>query len=133
MAAKITTKQLYKGLDTIFMRVQKRKPDSLEMLLEQGLTIQMRLRNPRAIVTLDGSKNPVDIDYGATKKKPDITLKMTTRTLNRIMKDEIGPRKALEEGLIESNDNVRKLRPLFSLLREGEDFYAVAADHLDKA
>jgi hypothetical protein len=108
-----------------FMQELVADPDVTPALKRADTTLQMRLRQPDAVITLRMPQDdqPAQVDLGQTSLQPEVILQMDADTAHGLWLGEVNAAVALAKGDIRARGPVAKILKIVPLVKPGSPRY----------
>ena len=116
--------QLYACIGALFERVLEKFPSIAQTILASRMIIRLRCAEPRAEITLDGRRAPVQAIRGASPLRPDLNMELDGDTLHFILLGELPIKRALAGGQLKVKGQIWKAPALVDLLHQGQALYS---------
>jgi len=130
MAIYASDTQLYSCFEQLFAVIENHDPQAANALLKASLAIRFDCAAPRASITIDARRAPVNVLYGPTDVKPTIEIGLTADTLHCLLLGSIRLGKAVGSDLLDMKGPVWKTLALADVFRNAQKFYpAVLETH----
>jgi putative sterol carrier protein len=125
-----TSDLLLKTLEMLFERVEEGYPETMRKVSSSRVVIRFRCRDPRAEITMNARKTPVQFDYGESVLRPDIDIQLSGDILHAILLGEVGLSKALGMGELKVKGPVWKAFVLQDVFQRGQALYPAILEEL---
>jgi hypothetical protein len=118
-----TSDHFYTSIGETLTRAQSHDPDAAGAVTQSKLIIQMRFTGPQAELLVNGRKNPFQIEYGPTRLRSELELRLAADTFHQILLQELGIKTALSRGMIKARGPVWKLASFGPVIEAGQEVY----------
>ncbi|RPI34198.1 MAG: hypothetical protein EHM70_03655 [Chloroflexota bacterium] len=118
-----SSSQLYTAMEILFQRLSEQTPSPMDALKTSRLVIRLRLREPEAVITVNGRQNPVKIICGPCSLRPDLDVEMSADTLHQILVEQLSLKQSLADRQLKVLGPVWKTHHLAEILHEGRAIY----------
>lgn len=115
--------QLYACFQTLFAIIEENLPRATTALLKSGISIRFNCYSPKAFITINAQRAPVEIFYGSTTVKPSIEVNLSSDTLHCLLLGELRLSKAIGSDLMELKGPVWKTLSLAEVFHGAQEFY----------
>lgn len=115
--------EFYGAAQAMFTRLQEENTDAAAAVSNARLLIRLRCTDPTAEVFINGRRNPVAINYGPVKDRPELDIAMEADTLHRILLGELTLPNALSAKLLKVRGPVWKTVVLADLFFQSQEYY----------
>jgi len=124
---------LYSALGQTLTRAQTHAPNAAAAVIQSRLIIQMRFTEPQAELLVNGRKDPFQIEYGPTKLRPELELRLPADTFHQILLQELEIKAAVAHGIIKVRGPVWKLASFGPVIEAGREVYPMVLRDLGYA
>jgi alkyl sulfatase BDS1-like metallo-beta-lactamase superfamily hydrolase len=125
-----TPDHLYSTLGETLTRAQTYAPGAAKAVIQSKLIIQMLFTDPQAELLVNGRRNPFQIEYGATKLRPELELRLAADTFHQILLKEIEIKTAVARGMIKVRGPVWRLASFGPVIEAGQQVYPLVLQDL---
>lgn len=123
-------KQIYSVMQALFDNLQDMKPDPIDALVSTHMKIRINIKDPDAIITINGRKRPVTVDYGLLNGRADLELEMAADTLHLILLDSYSVKDGFTKGELKVRGPIWKALSFSEIFQKGRVYYPkVLEDH----
>ena len=113
----------YTTLQTLFARIEQIDTNVIDDLLSTRMVFRIDVSNPSALITINGRTKPLQIDYGPSKSRPDLTLSTSADTLHLILSDSLSVKQAYLNKEIMVRGPFWKIMPLVKVFEISRQIY----------
>jgi hypothetical protein len=134
MAIFTSEQAFYRATQTLFDAMRANTPNPIDQLAAQKLLIRLRFSSPSAVITVNGRRSPVGVQYGTPTQpaiaRPDLEAEMAADTLHLILLDTLSLKSALANKQMKVSGALWKTNSLGEILDRGRLLYPEIARHL---
>jgi len=123
MAFYPTADSFYTSIGETLTRAQTHAPNAAAALIHSKLIIQMLFTDPQAELLVNGRRTPFQIEYGPTKLRPELELRLAADTFHQILLQELEIKTAVSRGMIKVRGPVWKLASFGAVIEAGQEVY----------
>lgn len=123
MAIYQSDSQLYSCFQALFGIIERHDPQASNALLKASLSITFVCTAPKAAITINARKAPVQLLYGPPRLNPTIEVGLAADTLHCLLLGEIRLSKAIGAELVSLKGPVWKTMSLADLFHHAQQFY----------
>jgi hypothetical protein len=115
--------QIYTTLQALFDQLRHETPNPINTLVGSHLSIRLILRDPEAQITINGKKQPVEVNYGPAIGRADLEVAMTADQLHLILLDEYSIKTGFANGELKVRGPVWKTLTFADIFIKGRIYY----------
>lgn len=123
MAIYKDSQQLYNCAEAFFTRLRETYPQAEDAVKKAKALIRVNCTDPDVQLLINGRRNPVEIEYGSTKIRPEVDIEMSSDTLHKILLGELSLPKAVTSRQMKVKGPVWKTFGLAELFERGQEIY----------
>ncbi len=122
MSVFTSSDQLYRCLETLFERLRHQE-SAMRPLVNSRLIVRLNMSGPKAEVSVNARRRPVQVIYGPNSVRPVLDVNLTADTLHEILLDRLSVREAMSQQRVRVNGPFLKALVLVELFRHGQAVY----------
>ena len=123
MAIYQSSEQLYTCAEAFFNRLRVSYPQAEDAVKKAKTLIHISCTGPDMEFLVNGRRDPVEIVYGPSKIRPEVSVEMTSDILHQILTGELSLPKAAATRKLKVKGPVWKTFPLAELFERGQEVY----------
>jgi hypothetical protein len=118
-----TPDHFYASIGETLTRAQTHAPKAAAAVIQSKLIIQMLFTDPQAELLVNGRRTPCQIEYGPTKLRPELELRLAADTFHQILLQELEIKTAVSRGMIKVRGPIWKLASFGAVIEAGQQVY----------
>ena len=124
-----TSDEFYATMQTFFDRMRDQQPNPVDTLVNNKISVRLKISHPSAEIAINARRNPVDVSFGdQIKWKPELDIQLSADTLHSILLDELSLSKALSDRKLKVSGPVWKTLTLAAIFHQGKAIYPKILD-----
>jgi hypothetical protein len=124
-----TSDEFYATMQTFFDRMRDQQPNPVDTLVNNKISVRLKISQPSAEIAINARRNPVDVSFGdQIKWKPELDIQLSADTLHSILLDELSLSKALSDRKLKVSGPVWKTLTLADIFHQGKAIYPKILD-----